>query len=272
MRVVVSHLYHDRDVFLRELISNSGDALEKLRFASLTNSKVGPLPRLTTLQLTRTGQVLDSAPALNISIVPDRANKRLVIRGPFPPFGRGSRHSHFSLTDSGIGMTRDELQKNLGTIARSGTADFLAKLEASKGSEGSNLIGQFGLGFYSSFLVADRVTVASKSNDDKKQWIFESEADKGEFKIAADPRGNSLGRGTEIILHLKDDATEFLDPAKLRTLINTHSAYSTSAPIYLWTDNRTSAPCLFGTRTDDRGQWSRCPMTKRQRRRRATRM
>lgn len=165
-------------------------------------------------------------------------------------------------------MTREELQKNLGTIARSGTSEFLSKLEGSddpkKSNTGSNLIGQFGLGFYSSFLVADRVLVASKSNADEKQWIFESRADVPEFKIAEDPRGTSLGRGTEITLsvshpfsfitlmlififfffefditqhrYLKDDATEFLEATKLKELISTHSEFSTTSPIYIWTE------------------------------------
>ncbi|KAH9817316.1 Hsp90 protein-domain-containing protein [Melampsora americana] len=208
MRVVVSHLYHDRDVFLRELISNSGDALEKLRFASLTDSSV-----------------LDTAPALNISIMADKPSKRLIIR------------------DSGVGMTKSELQKNLGTIARSGTSEFLSKLEkGEKTGTSSNLIGQFGLGFYSSFLVADRVLVSSKSNSDDKQWVFESNADAAEFKISEDPRGNSLGRGTEITLYIKDDATDYLEVDKLKELISTHSEFSTTAPIYLWTEKEEEVP------------------------------
>lgn len=174
-----------RDVFLRELVSNSGDALEKLRYLSLTDPRV-----------------LEGAPELNITLraYDDPASPRLV------------------LTDSGIGMTKQELQKNLGTIARSGTSEFVQKLEGSTSETGSNLIGaphltvtctartmtrgagQFGLGFYSSFLVADKVEVASKSNDDATQWVFESEADAQSFKIREDPRGNTLGRGTEITL------------------------------------------------------------------------
>lgn len=214
MKVVVSHLYHDRDVFLRELLSNSGDALEKLRFASLTDPKV-----------------LDSAPALNITLVADLPSKRLIIR------------------DSGVGMTKEELQKNLGTIARSGTSEFLSKLEKSASDKstaasatGSNLIGQFGLGFYSSFLVADRVLVSSKSNADDKQWVFESNADAAEFKISEDPRGNSLGRGTEITLYMKDDALDFLKVDKLKELITTHSEFSTTAPIYIWTEKEVEVP------------------------------
>lgn len=100
---------------------------------------------------------------------------------------------------------------------------------------------RFGLGFYSSFLVADRVTVASKSNDSPVQYIFESAADAQSFTIAEDPRGDTLGRGTEIVLHLKDDATEYLDTDKLRALISRHAEYGAS-PIYLWTETVTSAP------------------------------
>jgi len=164
MSVVVSHLYHHKEVFLRELTSNAGDAISKTRILALTDSSI-----------------LDSAPHLNISITPNKKSKTLVI------------------ADSGVGMTREELQRNLGTIARSGTSDFLKKME-SGGDKSSNLIGQFGLGFYSSFLVADRVEVASKSNGDDSQWIFESKADAAEFTVRKDPRGNTLGRGTEITL------------------------------------------------------------------------
>ncbi|CEQ38629.1 SPOSA6832_00070 [Sporobolomyces salmonicolor] len=196
MRVVVSHLYHDRDVFVRELLSNANDALEKVRLLSLTDPKI-----------------LEPAPQLNVSVLADTEGGRIVIR------------------DSGVGMTKDQLASNLGTIARSGTSEFLSSLE--KG-DGSNLIGQFGLGFYSSFLVADRVTVASKANDSPEQWVFESEADAEGFRIVEDPRGVTLGRGTEITLYLKDDAkAEYLDQPKLRSLIQKHAEYN-AAPIYLY--------------------------------------
>ncbi|GAA5916857.1 hypothetical protein JCM5296_003325 [Sporobolomyces johnsonii] len=196
MRVVVSHLYHDRDVFVRELLSNANDALEKVRLLSLTDPKI-----------------LEPAPQLNVSVLADVEGGRIVIR------------------DSGVGMTKDQLASNLGTIARSGTSEFLSSLE--KG-DGGNLIGQFGLGFYSSFLVADRVTVASKANDSPEQWVFESEADAEGFRIVEDPRGVTLGRGTEITLYLKDDAkAEYLDQTKLRSLIQKHAEYN-AAPIYLY--------------------------------------
>ncbi|GAA5912171.1 hypothetical protein JCM6882_003074 [Rhodosporidiobolus microsporus] len=197
MNVVVSHLYNDRDVFVRELLSNANDALEKVRLLSLTDPSI-----------------LEPAPALNVSVLADVDTGRIVIR------------------DSGVGMTKEQLAANLGTIARSGTSEFVEKLE--KG-DSQNLIGQFGLGFYSSFLVADRVTVASKAADSDEQWVFESTADADGFRIVKDPRGSTLGRGTEITLYLKDDAkTEYLDLPKLRSLITKHAEYN-AAPIYLYT-------------------------------------
>ncbi|GAA5991318.1 hypothetical protein JCM10908_003254 [Rhodotorula pacifica] len=206
MRVVVSHLYNDRDVFVRELLSNANDALEKVRLVSLTDS-----------------EIFAPAPSLNVSVIADAEGGRIVIR------------------DTGIGMTKDQLEENLGTIARSGTSEFLETIE-SKNAEGANFIGQFGLGFYSSFLVADRVTVASKTASSSEQWVFESEADADGFRIVKDPRGPTLGRGTEITLYLKEDAKEeYLDVEKLRSLIQKHAEYN-SAPIFLWTASSTAAP------------------------------
>ncbi|BGP44319.1 hypothetical protein JCM10450v2_000130 [Rhodotorula kratochvilovae] len=204
MRVVVSHLYHDRDVFVRELLSNANDALEKVRLIALTDPNI-----------------LKPAENLNVTMLADAESGRIVIR------------------DSGVGMTKEQLASNLGTIARSGTSEFLEHLE--KG-DGANLIGQFGLGFYSSFLVADRVTVASKTADEAEQWVFESEADAEGFKIVKDPRGPTLGRGTEVTLYLKPDArADYLDVSKLRSLIQKHAEYN-AAPIYLW-----SSPLLDPT-------------------------
>ncbi|KAL8278223.1 hypothetical protein RQP46_009396 [Phenoliferia psychrophenolica] len=203
MSTVIHSLYTDRAVFIRELLSNSNDALEKVRLLSLTDATL-----------------LATAPDLNVSVIADPTGGRIIIR------------------DSGLGMTKESLMANLGTIARSGTSEFLAKLE--KG-DGGNLIGQFGLGFYSSFLVADKVTVASKSNDDPIQHVFESDANAHAFSIAEDPRGNTLGRGTEITLWLKDDAKEFLEIETLRGLISRHAEYGAS-PIYLWTEKSVDEP------------------------------
>ncbi|KAM0750396.1 heat shock protein Hsp90 [Meredithblackwellia eburnea MCA 4105] len=203
MSTVIHSLYTDRAVFLRELLSNSNDAIEKVRLMSLTD------PTL-----------LAAAPNLNVSVVADKTGNRIIIR------------------DSGVGMTKEALMSNLGTIARSGTSEFLSKLE--KG-DGSNLIGQFGLGFYSSFLVADKVTVASKSTEEPVQHIFESDANAQTFSIAEDPRGNTLGRGTEITLWLKEDAAEFLEQETLRTQIARHSEFGAS-PIYLWVEKSVEEP------------------------------
>ncbi|GAA6022164.1 hypothetical protein JCM11491_005112 [Sporobolomyces phaffii] len=200
MRVVVSHLYHDKDVFVRELLSNANDAVEKVRFLSLTDSKV-----------------LEPAKDLNVTVLADKAGRRIIIR------------------DSGIGMTKEQLAQNLGTIARSGTAEFVQSLEKNDAGSSASQIGQFGLGFYSSFLVAERVTVASKSVDSPTQYVFESEADAEGFKVYKDPRGSTLGRGTEITLWLKPEADEFLDADKLKGLIRKHAEYN-AAPIYLWDD------------------------------------
>ncbi|BGP12223.1 hypothetical protein JCM10213_007481 [Rhodosporidiobolus nylandii] len=202
MKVVVSHLYNDRDVFVRELLSNANDALEKVRLIALQDSSI-----------------LDPAPQLNVSVLADADTGRIVIR------------------DSGVGMSKDQLAAYLGTIARSGTTEFLEQLER---GDGGSMIGQFGLGMYSSFLVADRVTVASKPANETDQYIFESYADATGFRIVKDPRGPTLGRGTEITLYLKDDAkSEYLDLAKLRSLITKHAEYN-AAPIYLYSSLRRS--------------------------------
>ncbi|CAE6448960.1 unnamed protein product [Rhizoctonia solani] len=212
--IVINSLYSHKDVFLRELISNANDALEKLRLISLTDKSY---------------QIPDSPLNITIKLVRDAE-------------GSGGR---VIITDTGIGMTADELAKNLGTLAKSGTSEFLNKAE--KDTSG-NLIGQFGLGFYSSFLVADKVEVASlppisKANPEPVQHLFRSGADDSSFEIAVDPRGNSLGHsGTEITMHLKDEAIEFLDEQRVRDLVSKHSAFATSFPLYLQTFKTEEVP------------------------------
>lgn len=179
--IVVNSLYTNKDVFLRELISNASDALDKIRFLSVTKP-----------------ELLDSKKELEVKIEYDPDNKTLTIR------------------DTGIGMTKDDLIKNLGTVARSGTTNFVKAL--GDGAADVSMIGMFGVGFYSTFLVADRVTVASKSNDDDTQHVWESLNGEASFHVGPDPRGNTLGRGTEITLHLKEDAEEvkpFLSSSRL---------------------------------------------------------
>jgi hypothetical protein len=136
-----------------------------------------------------------------------------------------------SCADTGIGMTPEELTTNLGTLAKSGTSDFLAKAESQDGIGNGNLIGSFGLGFYSSFLVADKVFVSSIPPKSSKypnptQHVFSSTADDSSFEIFPDPRGNTLGRGTEITLIMKDDASEYLDTTAITDLVYVSSNLS----------------------------------------------
>merc|ERR1712087_972390 len=119
-----------------------------------------------------------------------------------------------SIIDTGVGMTKADLINNLGTVAKSGTTNFLEAM--SEGGD-ANLIGQFGVGFYSAFLVADKVTVTSKNNDDEGQHVWESSAD-ASFSIVEDPRGNTLGRGSRVTLHLKEDALDVLNEDKIKEL------------------------------------------------------
>merc|ERR1719230_1673529 len=194
MDIIINSLYSNKEIFLREIISNASDALDKIRFLSVTDKDA----------------LGDGDTAkLEMRISPDKTKDTL------------------SITDRGIGMTKQDLINNLGTIAKSGTSSFLEKLK-----EGGdiNLIGQFGVGFYSVYLVADKVTVRTKHNDDK-QYIWESTADSS-FTIKEDPEGDSLGRGTEITLHLKDDCKEFTEGDKIKDLVKKYSEFI-SFPIYL---------------------------------------
>ncbi|KAL5109883.1 Endoplasmin [Taenia crassiceps] len=195
MKLIINSVYSNKEIFLRELVSNAADAVENIRFQSITNA-----------------DVLSSLPDLSIMIKANQHEKTISIR------------------DTGIGMTREELVRNLGTIAKSGTSELLSKLSEGNGSAPTDLIGQFGVGFYSAFLVADRVTVISKHNDDD-QYVWES--DSASFKIAKDPRGNTLGRGTEVILHVKEEAKEYLQQDVLRKILKKYSQF-VMCPIKLW--------------------------------------
>lgn len=200
MDLIVNSLYSNKEVFLRELISNASDALDKLRYMSVTQP-----------------DLLKDTVDLDIRIQADQDNGIITI------------------TDSGIGMTRQELVDCLGTIAQSGTAKFLKAVKESKDSgSDSNLIGQFGVGFYSAFLVSDKIVVSTKSPKSDKQYVWEGEANANSYTIREETNPEMLlPRGTRLTLHLKKDDKNFAHPERIQKLVKNYSQF-VSFPIYTW--------------------------------------
>lgn len=205
---LIAKIYLHKQVFIRELLANACDALDKLRQSAFGNAEL-------TREVTERGHVV---------VAVDKEAGTI------------------TFTDTGIGMSRDELREYLGTIAKSGTAELLGKLKesttssAASGETAANLIGQFGVGFYSAFLVAERVAVASRRTDGKgdgKQWVWTAEVDSPGFTIIPDPRGTTLQRGTQVTLKLKpEDAAVFLDEDVIKKHMQTYASYY-PYPIYL---------------------------------------
>jgi molecular chaperone HtpG len=187
LNLMVHSVYSETDIFLRELISNASDACDKLRYEAIAKP-----------------ERLAGADRFVIRLVPDKAAGTLTV------------------ADTGIGMDRQELLDNLGTVARSGTRAFLKGLAEAK--EGAGLIGQFGVGFYAAFMVADRIEVVSRHAGASDAWVWTSSGGAGfELAPASEEQAGRVPRGTEVRLHLKDDAKKYLEPFELERLVRTYS-------------------------------------------------
>jgi molecular chaperone HtpG len=197
LEIVVNSLYSEKEVFLRELISNASDACDRLRYAALTEPVLA-----------------EGGTAFRIVITPDKPARTLTI------------------ADNGIGMTHDELIENLGTIARSGTSAFLAQLSGDARKDVA-LIGQFGVGFYSAFMVAEKVEVITRRAGETQGWRWTSDG-KGEFTVAED---GSAERGARIVLHLREGEDEFLESYRLRNIVKTYSDHI-ALPVILVEDGK----------------------------------
>jgi molecular chaperone HtpG len=183
LHLMVHSVYSDKDVFLRELISNAADACEKLRYEALSAP-----------------ELISDDPAQRITLMLDADNNRLVVE------------------DNGIGMSRDDMVEALGTIARSGTRAFMERVEAAKAGEGAQLIGQFGVGFYSAFMVADKVDVVSRHAGGAHAWLWSSDG-KGSYTVSEADLADAPARGTRITLHLMDDAKSYTSKWSVQKIV-----------------------------------------------------
>ncbi|OLP42699.1 molecular chaperone HtpG [Rhizobium oryziradicis] len=216
LHMMVHSVYSDKDVFLRELVSNAADACEKLRYEAIS-----------------TPSLLAGDPDARIMLVLDADNNRLVIE------------------DNGIGMSRAELIEALGTIARSGTRAFMERIEASKAAEGAQLIGQFGVGFYSSFMVAERVDVASRKGGEDEAWLWSSDG-KGSYEVRPLDLADAPTRGTRITLHLMEDAKDYTRRGKVEAIVKQQSGH-VPVPIMLY-DKPDEKPAQI---TDGTALWTK---------------
>lgn len=189
LHLIVHSVYSDKDVFLRELISNGADACEKLRYEAIARP-----------------ELLGDDPALRITVLIDAENKCVTVE------------------DNGIGMNREEMVQGLGTIAHSGTKAFMDRIEAAQGSEGATLIGQFGVGFYSAFMVAERVDVFSRRAGSEQAWQWSSDG-RGTFSISPAAPDSAPRRGTRVVLHLTEDAKPYLERFKLERIVRAQSGH-----------------------------------------------
>lgn len=217
LNLMIHSLYSNKEIFLRELVSNASDAADKLRFKGLENN-----------------ELFENDPDLHVRISVNKDANTITV------------------SDNGIGMTRDEVMTNLGTIAKSGTKEFIGQLSGDQ-SKDSKLIGQFGVGFYSAFIVADSVTVRTRSagaaTDHGVEW---KSAGDGEFTVADIEKTT---RGTDIILHLKEDATEYADSWKLRQIITTYSDHL-SIPVQMWKEPSEESEGPDGEKVEAQpGEW-----------------
>src|SRR5262249_2609645 len=187
LRLMVHSVYSETEIFLRELVSNASDACDRLRYEAIAKP-----------------ELLTEGGTLMIRIKPDTAAGTLTVQ------------------DSGLGMDRQELIDNLGTVARSGTRAFIERLGEAK--DGAGLIGQFGVGFYSAFMVADRIEVTSRRPGAAEAWVWTSSGGAGfEIAPASDAQSVRVPRGTEIVLHLKPDAKRYLEPHEIERVVHTYS-------------------------------------------------